>query len=357
MAFVPKFLATGIGSLPFEDAARAVDIVLSAVPEAPFWPQLPRRGLTEHMEAQYTEGMPCIVLDTEKQRVYFDTSGDYSEAFAQFYEAYLAAAEAPPSEADWSFAAISPQYAQGIDAFEARLRAEGKKRPFVKVQSVGPCSFALTAVDHTQRAAYYNEELRDLIVKAISSKCRWQIERFRPFAQQVICFIDEPILSAFGSSTYISVKRDEVIALIREVADSVHAAGALSAVHCCGNTEWSILVEAGVDIVNFDSFSFGDTIAMYPEAMRALFDRGGALAWGAVPTSVAVREQNVASLVNRLENSMDKLAAAGIDKRLITERALVTPACGTGSLETADALKVFELLGALSPVLREKYQL
>ena len=55
----------------------------------------------------------------------------------------------------------------------------------------------------------------------------------------VICFIDEPILSAFGCSTYVSVQRDDVVAKLREVIEAVHAEGALAGVHCCGNTEWT----------------------------------------------------------------------------------------------------------------------
>ena len=86
MPFKPKFLATGIGSMPFDNPEYAVDISLSRVPEAPFWPQLPKIDLNEQMEIQYSEGLPCIVIDREKHRMYFDTSGDYSEAFAEFYE-------------------------------------------------------------------------------------------------------------------------------------------------------------------------------------------------------------------------------------------------------------------------------
>ena len=73
----------------------------------------------------------------------------------------------------------------------------------MKVQTTGPCSFALTIVDENKRAIYYNEEFRDVVVKALAMKCRWQIQKFKPFAENIICFIDEPILSAFGSSTYV----------------------------------------------------------------------------------------------------------------------------------------------------------
>ncbi len=350
-----KFTATGIGSMPFPDPDYAVKVSLSKMHEAPIWPQLPKLGLREQMEVQYSEGMPCAVIDEVKHRMYFDTSKDYSESFAQLYEGYISATEENGSK-DFSSMAISPEFSKGIYALEKALQAKGgAKLPFVKVQTTGPCSFALTLVDENKRAIYYNEEFRDMILKCLSMKCRWQIQKFQQYADKVICFIDEPILSAFGSSTYVSVKRDDVVVLVNEISEAVHAEGALSGVHCCGNTEWSILIDAGVDIVNFDAFGFGETIAMYPEAVKAHFERGGILAWGVVPTSTAIREQTVDKLVAHLEKMMDNLAAKGIDKKLIAEQAMLTPSCGTGSMETADAEKVFDMLSQLSKTMKAKY--
>jgi hypothetical protein len=352
MSFEPRFLATAIGSMPFDDADYAVDVSLKNMPDAPIWPQLPGFGMLEQMEVQYSEGMPRVVIDRDRKRMFFDTSGDYSEALASFYETYMAAVEAGGG---LSAMAIGPDFARGIYALEKRLEAEGGKRPFIKVQTTGPCSFALTIVDENKRAIYYNEEFLDVIVKALAMKCRWQIRRFQPFAGRIICFIDEPILSAFGSSTYVSVKRDDVVARIHELVEAIHADNGLAGVHCCGNTEWSILVDAGADIVNFDAFGYAETIAIYADSIKGFVEKGGSLAWGVVPTSAAIREHTVDSLANRLEEGMQRLASRGIDLHLIARQALLTPSCGTGSMVPADALKVFETLGALSKKMRMRY--
>lgn len=352
MTFTPKFLATAIGSMPHTDAAKAVDIVLDSIPDAPIWPQLPRTGLSENMEVQYSEGMPRVVIDRFKERMHFDTTGDYSEDLAAFYEQYIAAMDLDTGSGDCSALAISPKFAQGLYELKKRLN---DVRPFIKVQTTGPISFALTTTDEAKRAIYYNEEFLDMVVKALAMKCRWQIQQFKLFAERVICFIDEPILSAFGSSTYVSVTRDDVVARLAEVVEAVHMDGGLAGVHCCGNTEWSILVDAGADIVNFDAFGYGETILMYPEAIKTLFARGGALAWGLVPTSTAIRGQTADSLVALYESLADRLAAKGLDKAEIARRAIVTPSCGTGSLEIADAERVFALTRDLSAALKKKY--
>jgi hypothetical protein len=349
-----KFLSTAIGSMPFANPDYAVGVSLAKL-DCPIWPQLSAFGLHEQMEIQYSEGMPAAIIDEQKGRLYFDTSVDYSEAFAVFYENYMTAMDEEGGNGDCSAMAISDNFSHGISALEKALKSKGAKVPWVKVQTTGPCSFALTIVDENKRALWYNDEFRDVIVKALAMKCRWQIQKFKQYADNIICFIDEPILSAFGSSTYVSVSRDEVIAALEEVIAAVHADGALAGIHCCGNTEWSILIDAGVDIVNFDAFGFGETIAMYPEKVKMHLERGGMLAWGVVPTSVAIREQNVDALEAQLEKVMDHLAATGIDKKLIIEQAIITPSCGTGSMEEADAEKVFEMVSQLSKRMKAKY--
>ena len=356
MIIKPKFLATAIGSMPYDDPGRAVDLILSKLFSAPHWPQLPRLGINEQMEIQFSEHMPCAVIDREKNRLYFDTSGDYSEAFAQFYETYLLAMDPEEGSGDCSAAALSPSFSRGIYALEEKLRTRGTKLPFVKCQVTGPCSFALTVVDEKKRAIYYNEEFRDMIAKTLAMICHWQVRMFKPFAQQVICFIDEPILSAFGSSTYVSVRRDDVINLLNDMVDAVHADGGIAGMHCCGNTEWSIPIDAGVDIISFDAFQYGETIAMYAAAINNFLVKGGALAWGIVPTSTLIKEQTVEGLALRLEGMMDHLASKGVEKKLISDQAILTPSCGTGSLMPEEAELVYDRLAALSAFMKEKYK-
>ncbi len=353
MDFRPRCAVTAIGSMPHTDPERAVGVVFDAVPEAPFWPQLPRLGLREQMEVQFSEGMPRVVIDEAKGRIFMDTSGDYSEALAAFYEGFLAADE----HGDCSAAAISPAFASGIPAFESRLRRLERRLPVVKCQTTGPISFALTIADEAKRAIYYHDEFADVVVKGLAMKCRWQIQKFKPYAERVLCFIDEPILAAFGSSAYVSVQRGDVLARLGEVIEAVHREGALAGVHCCGNTEWSLLVDAGADVLSFDAFEFGETLALYPEHLRRhLVEHRNALAWGIVPTKPVVRDESVATLLERIERAFEHLAErARIEPRTIAEMAFVTPACGTGTMEVADSERVFMLLAGLGRALREKH--
>jgi hypothetical protein len=296
------------------------------------------------------------VLDREKSRLYFDTTGDTSEDLAEFYEQYIVAMDPDEGTGDCSAMAIGPEHAKGLYACKERLDAMDGKLPFFKVHATGPVSFALTAVDENKRSLYYNDEFRDMVTKALAMKCRWQIQTFAPYAEKIICFIDEPILSAFGSCTYVSVTRDDVVAMVNEVVQAVHQDGALAGIHCCGNTEWSICVDAGVDIMNFDAFDYGDSLAVYPESMTELLDRGGCLAWGLVPSSSQVREQDAPALVKHYGELLDTLTAKGVDRDKLIRQSMVTSSCGTGSMAVEDAEQVFARIRETSALLQEKYQ-
>jgi hypothetical protein len=57
-----KGLATGIGSLPHQDADKALDLIFKYTPQVPFWPQLPKRDAREGMTAQFMERLPVPEL-------------------------------------------------------------------------------------------------------------------------------------------------------------------------------------------------------------------------------------------------------------------------------------------------------
>lgn len=343
-----SFAATGVGSFPHKDPEEACDLVLDCFPEVPVWPQLPAACLNEQMWIQFSEAMPYIIIDRSKERMYFNTSGDHTEAFESFYENYMAR--------NLDYFGISEEFARGFYAMERRLsRMDPSSISYFKMQVTGPVSFGLTVVDEYKRAIYYNELYRDVIVKAIAMKARWQLRRFEPLCSNRICFIDEPILCAFGSSTYVSVHREDVVSYLHEVVDAIREEGGVSGIHCCGNTEWTIPIDAGADIVSFDAYEYGDSIGLYARQVEDFLEKGGVLAWGIVPTSEKIERETTDSLVAKFEALVDDLVSKGIDRDLILQRGLLTGSCGTGSVPVARAERIARETRRVSDCLREKY--
>ncbi len=345
--FTPYGAATAIGSFPHKDPTEACRLILETIPEIPVWPQLPNIDFREQMDFQYSEGVPCFVLDKQDQKAYIDTSGDFSEELGNFYNNFMSD--------NFDCCKISPGFGRGIYEMEKWLKkADVNLIKYFKTQVTGPVTFGLSVTDESSKAIYYNDMFRDVVIKAVIMKARWLLRRFAPLGFKQICFIDEPVLSAFGSSTYIGVQRNDVVKSLQEVVDAVHMEGALAGTHCCGNTEWTILIDAGMDIINFDAYEYGQTIAYYPSEVKSFLQKGGILAWGIVPTSEQINMETPRSLALRLESVIDNLAEKGIDKNLIRQKCMLTPSCGTGSVPQQLSEKIMSCLRDVSSIFRQQ---
>jgi len=329
------FLTTGIGSLPHTDPYEAVELVLSTF-DIPFWPQLPKLSFREQMIPQYTEGIPFIKVDEGKKTVYVERSR--TDELERFYE----------SVREDMRLAVSESYAAGLHAFLKVTK--GKYFEYLKGHVTGPLTFTLGLNDSSGRPVYFDEELREVCLMCLKAKARWQADMLEARAGQVVIFIDEPIASALGSTTYISVSREESLRLLRETAGAIRECGAVPGIHCCGRAEWPLLLESGIEILSFDAFDYGETIALYPDEIKTFLEYGGTLAWGIVPTTDAITEQNEDKLYGLFMDRLDYLARS-IPRSLLTERIMLTPSCGTGSLSVEQATRVFELVMRLKEAL------
>jgi len=332
--FTPDLITTGIGSVPFTDPDEAVSYICNAETGIPFWPQLPKRSFIEKMIPQYSEEMPCVITDPEKGSIVIDASNRPDE-LAQFYEKYL--------EDDPSLFPLSPEAAQGFYSFEKH--GKGKTWPWVKGHVTGPVTFTTGIFNEQKQPLFADPELRDAAVKLIGRNAQWQISRLKRFASEgVIIFVDEPVLAAYGTSSYMYLSEQIVTDMLNEIFICISEMDAIAGIHVCGNSDWSMVAGTDVSILSFDAYQYGSTISLYPEQINALLERGGCIAWGIVPTTQDIRGAETGPLVQRLSACIQSLHDKGIPADLIRHRSLLTPSCGTGSLTEEEAHKAFSLL-------------
>lgn len=340
---MPKFelsgLPTAVGSMPHIDPKEACRLVTAFLPQIPAWPQLPKRSFLENMYVQFSQGFPGVVI--EEERIYVDRTKDPAEPLEQLYASYLG------NEAGKY--AVHPDYATGLYAFlETELGS-----PFaVKGQVTGPLSWGLTVTDQDRRPVLYDDVLADALAKHLRLKAAWQERELRALSGNTIIFVDEPYMASFGSA-FVSVSKEQVVSLLEEVFSGISG---LTGVHCCGNTDWSVLLTTSLDILNFDAYNYGYTLALYPQEVKAFLKRGGVVAWGIVPNDEQdLKGETPKSLLDRLEEEMGALDRKGVSFRLLLERCLVTPSCGLASISPEAAAWALELLAGVSKELRKRY--
>lgn len=339
-SFRPEFLPTAVGSLPHTDPDAACALVRRFLPEIPCWPQLPRRDERESIYAQYGPGFPGFAI--ENGRVYVDRSRDLETELAALYSRYLAD--------DLDASAAGAEYASGLARF---LSLDWSGARAVKGQVIGPLTWGLTVTDNERRSILYDDVLADAVALHLGLQAAWQERALGQLAPETIVFLDEPYLASFGSA-YVAVEREQVIALLNRVFARL---GGLKGIHCCGNTDWSLLLSTELDILNFDAFHFAETLALYPEAVRGFLERGGMIAWGIVPVQddAHVMAETAASLEQQLSGALEHIASKGVPLDAMLNASLVTPACGMGTLSEPAAERALELLAQVSERMRKKY--
>jgi len=319
-------LPLGIGSLPHADPASACALILRLFPKSPFWPELPRRDWRESMGAEQARGLPGFLEDDDAQRFYFDGDREIAVEMGTFYEKYLAG--------DIKDFAVSSDFASALDPMIEMIGSSGTKPTVFKGQLTGPTTLGLILKDKTGKAVLHDEQIMDVLVKATGLKAAWLKSVMAPVCEEPMIFFDEPMLQSIGSAA-IPIDRATAVARLKEVVD---VADCLTGGHCCGNTDWSILMEAGVDVIALDAWHFADSLGLYPGPLEEFFARGGYVAWGIVPASTEGANVGIDDLYKRLMAGIDKVAAkTPVSVDLLRERALITPSCGLSGISESEA--------------------
>ena len=342
-----------IGSLPMDSHAEATRLMLKYVPEIPLWVQLPRHP-GEGMIEQFLPGMPGVTQQDDK--VFINSEApDFQDQLVAFYEEYMAVT------ADFSLLpksrfSLTPETSKGFFELLAATPGLPSQPKALKGQITGPITMGIGVKDQNGKSVFYDDTLRDVLIKTLALKARWQAEQLAAHAPRAIVFFDEPGIVSFGSSAFISISREQVNAAMAEVIQGVHGADGLAGIHICANGDFSLALDSDADIISFDAYNFFDKLMLYSAKVKKLLECGGILAWGIVPTGNPddIEKETVESLLEAWEAKAAAVMALGFDRATIIAQSLITPSCGTGSLTLELAVKVLSLTQALSRRLREK---
>lgn len=350
----PHCLPLLIGSLPLNDHRAASRLIMDHTPAIPLWVQLPVFE-EEGMLLQFLPGMPAVVrLD---RNFFIDTTAaSFVDELLAFYEAYLIEEQHPDRLPDSRFA-LTDDAGRGVAALLDALKHLQTPPTAVKGQVTGPVTFCTGVKDQDGRSIFFNETLRDVAVKHLALNARWQIRTLAGPGCPILIFIDEPALAGFGSSEWIGISRDLVMADLGELIQAIHADGAMAGIHVCANTDWSLVLESGVDIVSFDAYTFFDRFMLYGSQVRDFLTAGGLLAWGIVPTldSDAIERETADTLYGAWKAHTRRIEALGIEPAALHAQSFITPSCGLGSLSLTLAKRVLALTRDLSDKIRQSF--
>ena len=309
----PLGAVTSIGSLPHATADDAVRFVLRHVPELPAAPSIPAHQPLEGMLAQVGWGVPGVVVGADGSLSVPD-----------------------PRRLDPAASPADPELSgRPYGTLRTFLRAVAERRDPIKLQLTGPVTFGLALIEAGAPA----DVAFAVAARAVSARASGLVRcaaRMAPGAAPVV-FLDEPGLVG-GLRPDVPLSPDATIDLVSGVLAAIEP-DAVTGIHCCGPADWRVVLQAGPQVL---SLPVDAGIASSAGALATFLERGGTVAWGAVPTGGPLGEQP-ARLWRHLSDQWCELVQAGCDPVLLRRQALITPVCGLALHDEVVAEHAFTL--------------
>lgn len=303
-------LVTGVGSLPHTDPHQAASFVL-ATTTVPYLPQLPNRHPEERMLLQWGDGLcGCGAVDTSIGLGYGEPTGPRAEAFG------------------------------GAGAL---LEALDDHLPALKTQATGPVTLALGML----AAGHPDEGLLDCVMAGLIARVDDHIASLagRLPETDITLIFDEPGLSGLLVPGF-PITRGDARRVLSEV---LRAAPVRAGIHCCADTDWSVVASAAPSLISWDVNTLGAAFREHTEAIAAATWDGTGFIWGVAPTQT---QPVPFDLEVRLQRVVGRLVMSGAKMAGLLEGAMFSPACGLAGLSEGQAetvaQTVVELAGELA---------
>ena len=320
-------VATGIGSLPGDDFAEAVSLVLSELPDVIYLPELPHRGPEATMTGRGVAVLAGLGVDlrTSGWRLTAVPGTDQRRAMSQL--------------------------ARDLDWWQ---QAAGSHPGMAKVQIVGPWTLvASTELPGGNKVVSDLGARRDL-AQSLAEGVRSHIRdvRGRLPDKTLIVQIDEPALptvlegrvpTASGLHRHRSVDAAVASQGLEWVLTAISEEGATAVVHCCaGDLPIRVLRSAGAPAISFDLSLMGtDQLDDFAEAVQD----GVGLLVGVVPAVDPERAMPDADLTRQVEQWWKCMGFSALE---LAEHCLITPTCGLAGASPSWARRSHQLAVAVA---------
>ena len=317
-------VATGIGSMPGEDAtayAEALRLALGETPDLPFLPELPGRGAPASMT-----GRALAVV---------------AELGADLQPAGWRLTDAPGVDHRRARSLL----AQDLDLLEEQAQGFTGR---LKAQVAGPWTLAATVERPKGDRVLADHGARRELAQALAEGLRDHVAdlRRRVPGADLLVQVDEPALpvvlaggvpTASGLNRHRTVHPPEASQALEWVFAAVREAGATPVAHCCAaDAPVDLLLGAGAQGVSVDLDVL--RVGAY-DALAGALEKGHAVMLGVVPATDPDTPPTDDAVTERVLRVLDML---GLDPQTAGD-LVVTPSCGLAGAGPAWARRALAL--------------
>ncbi|MFN0093086.1 MAG: hypothetical protein ACKVWR_22845 [Acidimicrobiales bacterium] len=290
-------LAASIGPLPHVDPVDACRFVLAHQPRLPAAPSLPNRSVLENRIPQAAWGIEGVRVQPDGSLELDLSRFDPARPFAD--------------------AGFSGEPYRTLHAF---LDATAQRTEPIKLQLLGPLSLgvALLAAGVPAQVAF---KVAGTAVRTRAAALVQLAAERAPGAAPVV-FLEEPALCACMDPDFPMAPDDALDLVSSALATVEHRA--VTGLWCPAEADWRLVLQAGPQILGAPADARFDLAG---GAIGQFLERGGWVAWGAVPTDKPLG-LSAERLWKRLAGVWCELVQAGCDPAALRTQAMITPAGG-----------------------------
>jgi methionine synthase II (cobalamin-independent) len=318
--------------MPGTDPAEAANVVTGELPELPYLPELPGRGLGSDIIGRTA----ALLVDLAVEVV---PSG-------------YRTVPRPGHEHRHAVDLIR----RDIDALEEAVERSGVRPPLVKIQAAGP--WTLTAgveVPRGHRVLTDHGALREFAASLGEGIALHAAEVSRRIGAPVVVQLDEPSLpmvlagalpTASGYGTVPAVTEPDARDLLATVIEAARAAtGQPVIVHCCApRPPIKLFRDAGADALALDATLLDGIPGALSDQLGEAWDGGMTMLLGLVPS---VEPKQPLSLAQAAAPALRVVDRLGFPRTILAERAIPTPTCGLAGATEEWARRALTLAGEL----------
>jgi hypothetical protein len=305
----PPGAATGIGSMPGTDPLEAARMVIGELPDLPYLPELPNRGVGADMIGRTAALLADLAVELVPSgyRVASRPGRDHRRAVDLL-------------RAD-------------LDAFEEAVESAGFTPKVVKVQAAGPWTLTSEIELHSGHKVLTDAgALREFTASLVEGLRIHVAEVSRRLGATTVVQLDEPGLPAVlagavptpsGYGTVAAVPESDAVELLRGVLETLPVP---RIVHCCApRPPLALLRKAGADALAVDADLLAGAPRATIDALGEAWDEGASVLLGLMPSIEPPAPPELRGLARPALELVDRL---GFDRSLLAERCVPTPSCG-----------------------------
>ncbi len=308
----PEERATGLGSLPGTDHREAARTVVGELPDFPYLPELPARGVGADTVGRATALLVDLAVEVRP-------SGYRVTARPGIH--HRRAVEL---------------LARDLDSLDEALGETAAAPRRVKTQVAGPWTLAAGVELRSGNRVLTDPGAVTEFTESLAEGLRGHVaDLARRTGAEVVVQLDEPTLPAVlagalstpsGYGTVRAVPGSEARAGLATLVAAAREAGAVGVVvHCCHPTPpLALLGATGADAVAVDLTAL-DRSGTVLDALGELWDTATELWLGLVPSTDPTGRPELEALARPALELADRL---GFDRERLADHAVVTPTCG-----------------------------